>query len=273
MKNAYSKPEIDELYTEFPNSTPLWRAIVSFLIILMLSLSIMLLSNKCSNTQDSFDWSKQPYQNIVPPVVGKWFDPNVSVRIDPAVYPASGDVTPIPAYIKDLCAKDTQDISTGVFSYCKDFGLNFSPSETNPEVVIKFYYGPWATKGVKGIEGGVRDVVIVREKSTSVNEAPTRENNYNGLTYVNAKSKHYVSVIVWINVYIYEDYRIQCLNNPSLDFKTLSKNAISQIEWHEFFHVVGLNDDRVGTIPGLMVYKVMKTRPSDAERGVCEWLY
>ncbi|MFA5344553.1 MAG: hypothetical protein WC381_11420, partial [Kiritimatiellia bacterium] len=56
----------------------------------------------------NFDWNSQPHLDTVPAAIGHWVPPSATYAIDPVIYNATGDTTPIPAWIAPLALADTQ---------------------------------------------------------------------------------------------------------------------------------------------------------------------
>ncbi|MFA5344554.1 MAG: hypothetical protein WC381_11425, partial [Kiritimatiellia bacterium] len=213
--------------------------------------------------------------------IGHWVPPSATYAIDPVIYNATGDTTPIPAWIAPLALADTQASMGEITPYCKNFSLTLSEGKESPQIFIKFYYGPWTSKGTANFGGFVTrpfadDLqVIVYKAASGVLKPPTCAQNYSGLAQVEAKSRVFSTITIWLNVYPYVDFRQQIEAHPelNLDWRAIARTTQGSIAWHELFHAVGLNDDPVGTTPGLMVYKSRLARPNPNELDVSKWLY
>ena len=239
---------------------------------------------------NSFPWKSQPHLGAIPPVIGKWFTPSATVGFDTTVYHAAGDTTPIPPFVAALAAQSAQQAIGEVIPYCKAFGLSFtnsgqsSANSIQPLVTVRFYYGPWKTKEKSTFVLGeskiilppFADSLIVSSKTSSAYATPPpASSNYLGCAYVSAQDKNIHGAVVWINAYVWQDLKQQAASRPELhmDWQAIAAQFENSVTWHELFHVVGLNDDPLGTAPGLMVYRARTPRPSQTEADVCAWLY
>lgn len=237
------------------------------LTVIIVSILLFAACNKSSSP--AFDFSKQPHQDTVPAVVGRWFEQPQSVTIDPVVYPAPDFAGAIPEYVSSPAAVDTTAAVGEVISWLKPHGLTYTMSQT-ADITVKLYYAPWTgSKVVSSLGGEYRGAVEVSEKSASAAMVPPRAtSDYFGLTQMQASQKRYKSATVWINVFPYADFKAQ-----GVDWKANGKAVTQRIVWHEMMHTVGLNDDPTGKIPGLMVYRNMTARPNAQEVDVIDWLY
>lgn len=220
----------------------------------------------CNDNGPGFDWSKQPHQDSIPPVVGRWFEQPQSIGIDPVIYPAPDWTGGIPEYIAPQAGPDTQAAVQDVIAWLKPHGLVYSIGQP-ASITVKLYYGPWTSS--KTTSSVYRGTVEVTDRAASaVPTPPRRTSDYFGLTQVVASSKRYKSATVWINVYPYADFKQQ-----GVDWKANGRAVTHRIVWHELMHTAGLNDDPTGTAPGLMVYRHMTPRPNEKETAVIDWLY
>jgi hypothetical protein len=81
--------------------------------------------------------------------------------------------------------------------------------------------------------------------------------------------KHYESATIWVNVYAYEFFHA----NGGSTWRNQAYQYQDRTFWHEMFHTVGLNDDAIRTIPGLMVWRALINRPNGDELDVSRFLY
>jgi hypothetical protein len=228
---------------------------------------------------NSFPWKSQPHLGAIPPVIGKWFTPSATLGFDTQVYHAAGDTTSIPPFVAALAAQSAQQAIGEVIPYCKAFGLSFTQA-ANPTVTVRFYYGPWKARTAASAFSlalpPFADSLIVSSKtSSSYATPPPASSNYLGCAYVSAQDKNIHGAVVWINAYVWQDLKQQAASRPELhmDWQAIAAQFENSVTWHELFHVVGLNDDPLGTAPGLMVYRARTPRPSQTEADVCAWLY
>lgn len=240
---------------------------------------VYLIVSLCScDKGTSFDWSKQPNQDTVPLVAGKFFDNQKTISIDSAIYNAIDDNSVIPNYIAPVCRADAEGVLNEAIPYFSKY-INYTKIPYNndsSDVVIKFYFAPWdEVRLSSSLHDGC--ILIMDDKAVSSVPAPRKTSNYNGLTIVKQSSKHYEHCTIFINIYPYEDFYQQQLRNKDSRIKTTwqesGKSFMKRILRHELGHTIGLQDDTTGIKPGLMVYKYMTLNLSQNETEVLDWLY
>jgi hypothetical protein len=234
-----------------------------------LTLALLLLLTGCPGGDSSFDFSKQPHLDTIPPAVGRWFEQPQVVVVDPALYPSPDWTGAVPADIMPLALVDADGALDSAVNWLKPHGLMYSRGAAGT-ITVKFYYGPWSSS--KSVSGAVE---VVEKATSAASVPPRRTSDYSGLTQIVASNKHHKSAVCWINVYCYADFKAQQAANPKIpmDWKASGRGVTQRIVWHELMHTVGLNDDPTGAGPGLMVYRSMAQPPNAQETDVIDWLY
>jgi hypothetical protein len=229
--------------------------------------------------------SEQPYLRIegkdiyktVPPVVGKW-SKSPTYTIDYHIYDYPGENIIVPVGERDKAETFLKKIFPPIQSSFLSYNgqpIQSSFTTGTADITIRFYYGKWySPKSSSNVEDYLKYIremkqdfiVVEKETSSSHDTPPTWRSNYNGLTYTSSSGGKFKKITVWINAYPWFDLK----DRPNGE--QLTADYIRDIIWHEYGHAYwGLNDDTVGTYPGLMVYRAMAQYPSDIEWPVVLW--
>lgn len=245
-----------------------------------------------------FDWSSQPYPQIVPPPVGRW-DHAPQVQLDSGQVYANAGVT-VPSWIAPQLAQWWPSMLAEQLVVSRDVGcpLTETTDAATARVWVAAFYEPSA-KAAAALAGGSFDKPAywqahhappapLGDKAVASVAArhslPPAGSSFGGIVYPSIKGRSYYHATLWLNAYPMEDLHQQALAHPEVAFDPLAmaEQLLRQALGHEWGHILGLTDDIDGAIdpntgqqiPGRMNYKQMlSTGFSTYELAVLKWMY
>jgi len=224
----------------------------------------------CPSGGTGLDWDSRPYPDRVPEPVGCWTSDSISVYLDTTK--CYGETTPDPISLQfAMC--ETQGHLEDIKVYARDIGLDIIQVD-NPEtadVAIHFYCQKWprSTSACRQFTDDFRTGAKITSST-----APAAGTSYNGIVYANVKNRVMRGAECHLNVYTIEQLRADYAAAGRTDWPIAARKVWDIINWHEGGHWWGgLNDDRTGTTPGMMVYRALQPRPNQYERANLEFMY
>jgi hypothetical protein len=239
-----------------------------YLIILLLFLT------SCPHKTSSFDWGSQPYQNIVPPPIGRWAaTPTISYNGE-----LFSSQSIRPDWALNSATSTFQEELINISKWCDGIGYKIG---SGSDIDVYFYYEPY-TKKTSSIGDDCLVIVEPPGKATSTASPPAPGSNYSGVAIVTSDNRTISHVDVWLNInkyqVFYDEYKIRYPKASDKELKTWAvkkENAIfARIIWHELGHALfGLSDDSQGSTNGTMVYATMTIPYNTEETAVIKWMY
>lgn len=246
---------------------------------------------------DNFDWSKRPYQDIVPPPVGRWAEP-VNLYVDlSTVYGSDG--REVPAWIHPRVLAPVREVLKvqQEFSgeHANGFAIVSDPAKAN--TTLRLYYGPYQSKTTSAAQslltdwGNTLPPPFITEEGASKSASaalvpPSASKNWNGVVYLTRGKSGLKHGDCWINVFALEWFvnEGERVAPRPYDADAFFRGWAETVMFHEWGHWgVGLADGdnpvlfyRMpdGTrIPGMMYYYLMTNRPCEQEQATIDFMY